>query len=308
MSRVQDIPADLTATWIASPSLSQRTAALYELTKPRVNFLVVVTTAVGAWMAAGFMGLLESPLLFMNLLIGTALTAAGASVFNQYLERDADAKMPRTRNRPLPEGVLTPGVAFAFGLGLAVVGTAWLAFLVNPLTAVLGAMTLLTYVLLYTPLKRRTWWCTLVGAVPGAIPPMMGFSGMTGQLGWGALTLFALLFVWQMPHFYALALLYRDDYARGGFQMLPSRPDGLARTARQIVGFCVLLLLVSLAPTLVGLAGPIYAAGAVALGTWFLWTGIKCARTLSRPDARRLFIVSILYLPLVLGLLMLDRS
>lgn len=307
MSRVQDIPADLTATWITSPSLPQRLVAFYELTKPRMNFLVVVTTAVGAWMAAGFGGLVGAPLLFLNLIVGTALTAAGASVFNQYLERNADAKMPRTRNRPLPAGLLTPPIALAYGTALSVIGTAWLAFLVNPLTALLGAITLLTYVLLYTPLKRRTWWCTLVGAVPGAIPPTMGFSGMTGQLGWGAATLFALLFVWQMPHFYGLALLYQDDYARGGFRMLPSETGGLARTARQIVGFCVLLLIVSLTPTIVGLAGPIYAAGAVALGTWFLWAGVQCARTLSRPDARRLFIVSILYLPLVLGLLMLDR-
>lgn len=307
MSQVHDIPADLTGHWIASPTLSQRLIALYELTKPRMNFLVVLTTAVGAYMAAGAAGLLEAPWLFLNLLGGTAVTAAGASVLNQYLERDADARMPRTRNRPLPAGLLTPGVALPMGLSLGVTGTLWLTLLVNPLTAALGAFTLLSYVLVYTPLKRRTWWCTLVGAVPGAIPPTMGFSGMTGQVGWGAAALFALLFVWQMPHFYGLALLYRDDYARGGFRMLPSQRNGLNRTARQIVAFCLLLLPISLMPSFVGLTGSVYAVGALFLGLWFLWAGTRCARTLSRPDARRLFIVSILYLPLVLGLLMLDR-
>ena len=291
-----------------SPSLVDRLAATYELTKPRMNFLVVVTTAVGCHLAAGVAGLLERPSLLLHALLGTALTAAGASVLNMYAERGVDRLMPRTHNRPLPAGQLPAGFALAFGIGLGLVGTLWLALFVNVLTAILGAVTLLSYVLVYTPLKRRTPLCTLVGAVPGAIPPMMGFAAFDNALTPAAWSLFAVLFVWQMPHFFGLAMLYRDDYARGGFAMLPTQTNGMTRTARQIVGFCVLLIPIALLPTLAGVSGLFYAAASVPLGLWFLWAGVRCARSLSKADAKRLFVVSILYLPLLLAAMMLDAK
>ena len=304
-----DIPttAPLSATPVA-PSLRERLVGAYELTKPRMNFLILVTTAVGFYLAAGPGGLWQRAWLFAATLVGTALTAAGASVLNQFVERDADALMPRTRRRPLPAGLLSPAFALASGVALGLVGTAWLALLVNPLTAALGAFTLLSYVLVYTPMKRRTPWCTLVGAVPGAIPPMMGFTAVEGTISPGAWALFAILFVWQMPHFYGLAILYKDDYARGGYAMLPSRPNGTLRTARQSVGFLALLLPASLLPTLAGVAGYWYAAAAVLLWGWFFAAGVQCWRSLGKADARKLFFASILYLPLLLGVMMLDRQ
>ena len=299
-----DIPTRLLDA--ASPSLGRRLSAVYELTKPRMNFLVVVTTAVGFALAAGTAGLAERPLLLLHALLGTALTAAGASVLNMYVERHADRLMPRTRNRPLPARQLSPTFALPFGVGLGVAGALWLAAFVNPLTAGLGLFTLLSYVLVYTPLKRVTPLCTLVGAVPGAIPPMMGFTAFTGELSAGAWALFAVLFVWQMPHFFGLAMMYRDDYRRGGFAMLPTQKDGMRRTARQIVGFCLLMLPVGLLPFFAGVSGVVYAAASLVLGAWYLWAGLRCARSLARPDARRLFLVSILYLPLLLAAMMLN--
>ena len=290
----------------ASPSFAQRLSAAYELTKPRMNFLVVITTAVGFALAAGTAGLLGRPLLLLQVLFGTALTAAGASVLNMYVEREADKLMPRTRNRPLPARQLSAGFALASGVGLGLAGTLWLAAFVNPLTAGLGLFTLLSYVLVYTPLKRVTPLCTLVGAVPGAIPPMMGFTAFTGELSAGAWALFAVLFVWQMPHFFGLAMMYRDDYRRGGFAMLPTQTDGMRRTARQIVGFCLLMLPVGLLPFFAGVSGIFYAVASLVLGAWYLSAGLRCARTLARPDARRLFLVSILYLPLLLAAMMLN--
>ena len=301
MTTSTDIPAAATA-----PDLAARLTAVYELTKPRMNLLVVVTTAVGCYLAAGVSGFVADPALLLYTLLGTALTAAGASVLNMYVERDLDRHMPRTRNRPLPTAQLSPAFALLFGVCLGLAGTLGLALLVNVLTASLGLFTLLSYVLLYTPLKTRTPLCTLVGAVPGAIPPMMGFTAFTNALTPGAWGLFAVLFVWQMPHFYGLAILYRDDYRRGGFAMLPTQPDGMNRTARQIVGFCILMLPVALLPTFAGVSGWLYAAVSLPLGAWFLYAGVRAARSQSKPDARRLFLVSILYLPLLLAAMMLN--
>src|SRR5215207_1337851 len=217
-----------------------RLADFYELTKPRMNFLVVVTTMVGFYMAMGRH--FADWALLAHTLVGTAMAAAGASVLNQYVERGYDALMHRTANRPLPAGRVSPLEALLLGVLLSCGGTLYLAALVNPLTAALGAFTIASYVFLYTPLKRWTTLCTVVGAVPGAIPPMMGWTAATDSLSPEAWALFGILFFWQMPHFLAIAILYRDDYARGGFKMLPVVDDDLFVTGRQTVLYAAALI------------------------------------------------------------------
>ena len=276
----------------------------YELTKPRMNFLVVVTTMVGYYMAA------HGPADWLRVvytLIGTALTAAGSSVFNQYIERDLDLRMTRTANRPLPGGRVKPVDALLYGIVVSVLGVAILALFVNTLTAALGALTLLLYVLVYTPAKRYTSLCTIIGAVPGAIPPLMGFTAVQGAISPKALSLFAILFFWQMPHFLAIAILYRDDYARGGFLMLPVVDEGLGMTGRQIILYSLTLIPVSLMPALLGMTGVIYFAAALLLGVAFFGFGIICARSKDRADARQLFLASIIYLPALLAAMMIDK-
>lgn len=276
----------------------------YELTKPRMNALVVVTTAVGYYMAAS--GWSDWARL-IHTIVGTALTAAGASVLNQYVERDLDAKMPRTAVRPLPAGRVSPVEALGLGVMLSAVGVLYLVTLVNPLAAMLAVLTLGTYVFLYTPLKTRTSLCTVAGAVPGAIPPMIGFAAVHGVLTPGAWALFGILFIWQLPHFLAIAILYRDDYARGGMKMLPVIDPGGAITGRQIVLWSLALIPVSLVPSVVGLAGVAYFAAAALLGIAFLAFAVRCALTGSRADARRLFLASIIYLPVLLGMMMASK-
>jgi protoheme IX farnesyltransferase len=282
-----------------------RLVDFYELTKPRMNFLVVVTTMVGFYMAMrpGF----ADWALLAHTLMGTALAAAGASVLNQYVERDHDGLMRRTANRPLPAGRVSPVEAMLLGVALSVGGTLYLAALVNVLTAALGALTIATYVLLYTPMKRWTTLCTVVGAVPGAIPPMMGWTAATDALSPQAWALFGILFFWQMPHFLAIAVLYRDDYARGGFRMLPVVDEDLLVTGRQTVLYGAALVPVSLLPVMLRMAGPLYLLAAVVLGLTFLGFGIHCALGKRRADARRLFLVSIIYLPALLAVMMLDK-
>ena len=276
----------------------------YELTKPRMNFLVVLTTMVGFYMASA--GAMDWGLLVLTLL-GTALTASGASVLNQFIERKYDALMPRTRNRPLPAARVTPRDALAWGVILSVAGVAILTIGVNVLTALLGAFTLLSYVFIYTPLKRVTSLNTVIGAVPGAIPPMMGFTATLDAISPGAIAVFAILFFWQMPHFLAIAILYRRDYALGGFKMLPVVDEDLSVTSRQILLYSIALIPVTLMPTYVGLAGSAYFAVALMLGLAFLSFGVSCGTTKTRIDARKLFIASIIYLPVLLGVMMLDR-
>jgi protoheme IX farnesyltransferase len=277
---------------------------LYELTKPRMNFLVVITTMVGYYMAVSSRADWAK---LIYTLVGTAMTAAGSSVFNQYMERGYDALMRRTSDRPLPSGRIKPAHAMLLGLALSICGVMLLAAFVNVLTAALGAGTLLLYVALYTPAKRYTSLCTIVGAVPGAIPPMMGITAVRGSITIEAIALFAILFVWQMPHFLAIAILYRDDYARGGFRMLPVVDDSMEMTGRQIVLYSICLIPVSLMPTLVGMDGIRYGLAALALGIGFLAFGFRCARTRQRSDARKLFLVSIIYLPLLFVALMIDK-
>jgi heme o synthase len=281
-----------------------RLVDLYELTKPRMNFLVVVTTMVGYYMAA--QGLADWAKLVYTL-IGTAMTAAGSSVLNQFIERGFDGQMRRTANRPLPAGRIRPIEALAFGIGLSIGGVGMLALFVNGLTAMLGALTLALYVFIYTPAKRRTTLCTIIGAIPGAIPAMMGFTAVQGSITPQAMTLFAILFIWQMPHFLAIAILYRDDYARGGFLMLPVVDQDLSMTGRQIVLYSLCLIPVSLMPALLGMAGTVYFIAALLLGIAFCGFGLICARSKLRSDARQLFIASIIYLPALLAAMMIDK-
>jgi protoheme IX farnesyltransferase len=285
---------------LSSPS---RVRDFYELTKPRMNFLVVCTTAVGYAMAPhhGHWATL------LHTILGTALTAASASVLNQLVEREYDALMPRTRNRPLPGGRVTPAEALAWGAVLGVAGVAYLLLMVNLLTAVLGAFTLASYVWVYTPMKRVTSLNTVIGAVPGAIPPMMGWAAATGALGPEALALFGIMFLWQMPHFLAIAILYQRDYAAGGFKMLPVIDPKLRLTSRMIVLYGVALIPVSLMPVGVGMAGSVYLAGAVLMGLAFLSYCVSCAVSKERLDARKLFFASIIYLPLLFAVMMIDK-
>lgn len=275
-----------------------------ELTKPSVTWLILMSTSVGFYLGAA--GGLDLALLF-HALLGTALAAGGTAALNQWMERDADAKMLRTRQRPLPAGRLAPAPAFWFGLALAVAGVAHLAAMVNLLTASLAAFTCSSYLLCYTPLKSRTPHATLVGAFPGAMPILMGWTAATGRLTLEGGLLYALLFFWQFPHFLAIGTLYREDYARAGTRMLPVvQPQGPA-VGRQIVGCTLALLLVSAAPAFLGFLGKIYLIGALALGVAFVYAGLQLVASHTKRHARRLLLASVVYLPLVYGLMILAR-
>lgn len=275
-------------------------AAYWELTKPGITRLVVLTAAAGFLLAARRA---IDPALLAHALLGTALVAAGTNALNQWWERDADARMQRTRRRPLPTGRLRPEDAFAFATAIAVAGIVWLAAFVNTLTAALAAVSLVSYVFAYTPLKRRTPLALFLGAVPGALPILGGWTAAGGGLTAPGWVLFGILFLWQLPHFLALGWLYRDDYRDGGFAML-SRfdPDG-RRTGRQALFYAAALFVVSLAPARVGLAGTPYVVGAAALGVALLGWSAEMARQPTPTRARRLFLASVLYLPALLLLL-----
>jgi protoheme IX farnesyltransferase len=279
-------------------------ADLWELTKPGITCMVVVTAALGFLVGA------EGPLplpLFLHAMLGTGLVSAGASALNHLLERETDARMRRTSRRPLPAGRLDPDQVLLFGVTLAVAGLAVLAFLVELLAALLGATALAGYVFVYTPLKRRSSLATVVGAVPGAIPPMMGWAAVRGELDPGSWVLFGILFLWQLPHFLAIAWLCRDDYARAGLPMLTVFDRDGTRTARQAVLYCAALLPVSLLPSALGLAGAVYFLGTLILGLAFLGFCLAFARWLSAASARRLLVASVLYLPALLAIMMIDR-
>ncbi|MCP3960315.1 MAG: protoheme IX farnesyltransferase [bacterium] len=267
--------------------------------------MVVLTTAAGY--------LLTAPrpidwLLLCHAMLGTALVASGASALNQVIERHTDARMRRTANRPIPAGRLDVERAFAFGLMISLVGVVYLTFLVNPLTAVIGALTLASYVLIYTPLKRRSSLSTIVGAVPGAAPPVMGVTAATGELGVMAWILFGILFLWQMPHFLAIAWMYRADYERGGFPLLTLGHLPGQRTARQMVLYAAALIPVSVLPSVLGYAGALYFVGALVLGLLFLGFCFAFGKTQDARAARRLLLVSVIYLPVVLLLMVADQA
>jgi protoheme IX farnesyltransferase len=271
-----------------------------ELTKPRITFLVLITTLVGF-----YMGSRDSlnVVLMLHTLFGTALVASGASALNQYFERDLDARMMRTRNRPLPDGRLLPVDALIFSSLISGAGVAYLMFFVNPLTGALGTATLAGYILVYTPLKTRTTLCTIIGAFPGAAPPVMGWTAARGEIDAVALSLFAILFLWQMPHFFAIAWIFTEDYARAGFSIHPSGE----RTGRQIILYCCALIPISVLPTFFGLTGMVYLLGSILLGFIYLGYGFAVALFRSNTHAHRLLRCSVLYLPALLVLMMIDK-
>jgi protoheme IX farnesyltransferase len=278
---------------------------LLALTKPRVVVMVLVTTVVGYYV--GLAGPPEYGRL-VALLAGTLLAAGGTLALNQYWERDVDALMARTRARPLPDGRLAPLEALLFGAALTAAGLAVLALGVGWLAAAVTAATFLLYVFAYTPLKLRSPLCTLVGAVPGALPPVTGWAAAREDLGVGAWVLFGILFLWQLPHTLAIARLYQEDYARAGVRLLPVIDAQGRATERQIVSGCLALLAVSLLPTLIGLAGGVYFAGALALGAAFVALGAQQALAPSVARARRVLLASLLYLPALLALLAFDKA
>lgn len=282
-----------------------RAADFLELTKPRITLLVVVTALVGFYMAAGASAAIIT---LVHALLGTALVAGGASAFNMYLERNLDALMGRTSSRPLPAGRLQSGEALLFAVFLSAAGMIYLYALVNSLTSLLAALTFISYLFLYTPLKTKTWLSTLIGAVPGALPVAMGWAAATGALAPGAWGLFAIVLFWQLPHFYAIGWIYREDYARAGFPLLPVIDMSGERTGRQALIYLGGLVAASALPALAGISGWLYLAGALVLDAYFFVAGVRFARERSRPAARRLFFASIVYLPLLLLLLVLDKS
>lgn len=294
---------DIDTSTLVAPATS-KLSAYVELTKPRVNFLVVVTAAAGFYMGSG--GRIDF-LLLLHTLLGTALVAGGSAALNQYLERDLDGRMRRTWGRPLPSGRLTPVEAFLFGSGLLSLGSIYLLLLVNGMTAVLGLATAFLYLSVYTPLKTRTSYCTAIGSIPGALPPLMGWAGATGTLDLRALGLFLILLLWQFPHFLAISWAYRRDYQKGGFSMLSGAdPDG-RRTAVRIMLYSLILFGASLLPVTSGLAGSIYLAGALALGFGLLFLGFQAAWVRSISAARKLSLGTIVYLPVLLILMVLDK-
>ena len=288
----------------ANAAGKSRAAVFSDLVKARLTTLVLLTTAVGFYI--GWRGAMDFVLL-LNTLVATGLVAAGASALNQLLEREYDAKMRRTQDRPLPSGRLQPTTVMLFGGVSSVAGLVYLALAVNLLTSVLGAVTLVSYLFIYTPLKRVTWLNTAIGAIPGALPPLMGWTAARGELGGEGWALFAILAFWQMPHFFAIAWMYRDDYAKAGFVMLPNVDADGRRTGQQTVSHTIALLIASLCPFVFKMAGTAYLGGAIILGVGFLFCAIQFSRQLTLARARQLFLASIIYLPLLLALMVCDK-
>lgn len=284
--------------------LRERLSAYLELTKPRITFLIVLTAAAG--FCLGTVGSINY-LLLVHGMIGIALLSSGIATLNQYMERDLDGLMRRTAMRPLPSGKLSSIEACTLGLALTIGAEIYLALMVNTLTAALGLTVIIGYLLVYTPLKTRTTLSTVFGAFPGAMPPLMGWTAARGSLGMEAWVLFAILFLWQFPHFLAIAWMYREDYGRAGIVMLPVvEPEGRV-TAQQIVIYTLLLLPISLLPVALGLSGTVYFYGAIILGVLFLYSSIQAAISKSRQQARRLLLASVIYLPLLFALMVLNR-
>jgi heme o synthase len=275
------------------------------LTKPRITWLILMSTGVGYFFGAkaGWHWLT-----LLHTIIGTGLMASGTAALNQWYEREADGKMRRTKARPLPAGRLDESKALLFALLVSAAGFFELQLAVNELAALLGAVTLGSYLFLYTPLKQRSPHSTTIGAIPGAMPPLIGYAAAAGKLTWEAWVLFAILFLWQFPHFYAIAWMYREDYERAGIRMLPVvEPDGES-TARRIVLYSLVLIPISLIPKYLAMAGDVYLFGALALGLLFLYAGVRITFDRTRQEARRVLLASVVYLPVLYGLLVFDRT
>ena len=282
-----------------------RIRVYFELTKPRILVMVLVTTTLGFLLGSAGHG---SFVLLLLTLLGVGAATGGAAVLNNYLERDFDAKMVRTRTRALPAGLIEPPRALSFGVGLVLSGVLLLAATVNLLSGFLVLLAAFLYVMVYTPLKRITWWNTTFGAIPGAIPPMAGWAAATGHVGSGAWALFAILFAWQHPHFFAIAWMFRDDYRAAGFKMLPVIEPSGQNTVRLALGFSLVLLGVSLLPTFIGMAGWTYFSGTLLIGLLMLLGALGFARDRTVGNARRLLKSSILYLPLLLLFIVVDAG
>jgi len=285
-------------------TMVSRASAYIALTKPDVSFLVLMTTAAGYYMGA------RGPVSWLHMshvFIGTLMIAGGTAALNHYLERESDRYMRRTASRPLPSGVLRPGRALAFGVTLAIAGAVDLYFAAGALASGLGVLTCLSYLLAYTPLKKRTVWATFVGAFPGAIPPMIGWVAATGSLDRGAWLLFGILFLWQFPHFYAISWMYREDYARAGIMMLPVVDREGTRTFRQIILYAAALVGVSLLPAVLGLAGIVYFFGALVVCTALLQVCLWAASNKTNVRAKWLMHATVLHIPLLLGLMAYDK-
>ncbi len=286
--------------------ISRRVQDYVELGKLRVVSMVLITTGVGFYL--GSRGGAVDYLRLLPTLVGTGLAAIGSLALNQVMERDVDAKMRRTRTRPIPDGRIQPAEALIFGVGTIGIGLLYLALAVNLLSSLVTAATALSYLLLYTPLKRRTHLSTVIGAVPGALPPVTGWVAATNQLSVEAAVLFAILFLWQLPHALAIARLYRDDYARAGIRLLPVVEPDCKSTGRQVVANCLALLPVGMMPTIVGLAGPSYFVIGLVLGVAYLGYGIAFGLSRNVASARQLLYASLVYLPTLLIAMALDKT
>ncbi len=277
-------------------TISEKVGAYLELTKPRITFMVVLSALAGFCMASkGSINWIQ----FLHFALGVSLLSSGTSTLNQFIERESDKLMRRTMSRPLPAGKLSATAALMFGLLTALLGEAYLALVVNPLTAWLGLAALVSYVLMYTPLKQRTTLCTAIGAFPGALPPLLGWAAASNELALGGAIMFAILFLWQFPHFHAIAMMYAEDYARANIKMLPVVEPDLKSTSLQIVGYAALLMPISFLPFFLGMSGWVYLIAAILLGTWFLYISINTAYTKTKVDARTLLKTSVIYLPLL---------
>ena len=296
----------LTGKSVETRSASKSSIAAYlELTKPRILILILLTSIAGFCLAS--QGSINGRLL-LHMSVGVGFLAAGIAALNQFFERDIDRVMRRTERRPLPSGRITPAKAGIFGALTSILGIAYLALLINPLSGIMAVLTLGSYIFLYTPLKRKTPLSTVIGAFPGAVPPLMGWVAVRGEIGLEAGVLFFIMFLWQFPHFLAIAWMYREDYARAGICMLPIiESDGRA-TGRQIVLYALALLPVSLLPTLVGLAGNVYFFGALVLSLGYLYFSVRAAMGRSRLEAKYLLQASIFYLPLLFVLMLLNKT
>jgi protoheme IX farnesyltransferase len=275
------------------------------LTKPRITWLILMSTAMGFYFGAqeGW-----TWMLLLHTLVGTGLIASGTAALNQWWEREADAKLVRTKKRPLPEHRMSPQKALGFAIALSVAGTLELWLGVNLLTALLGVFTLCSYLFVYTPLKQRTPHSTTIGAIPGAMPPLIGFAASHGAITAEGIALFAILFLWQFPHFYAIAWMYRDDYSKAGIKMLPVIDQSGEQTVRQILYYSLALIPISLVPRYLGMSGNLYLLGALFLGALYFYSAVLIARHRTRLEARRVLLASIVYLPVLYGLMLMDHT
>ncbi len=297
---------DTIAAEIGRPGINVRdkVAAYVELTKPRIAVLLVLTSAAGFYL--GTAGAIDVPL-FVNSILAITLLALGVATLNQYWERHIDPLMERTATRPLPTKRVSEREALVFGIILCAAAEAYLFFFVNALTAVLGLVVIAGYVLVYTPLKTRTSASTAIGAIPGALPPLMGWTAAANEISLAAWALFAMQFLWQFPHFFAIAWMYRDEYKKAGILMLPVLDPEGRLTFRQVVLFAIMLFPVSLAPFFLGLSGEKFLIGATLLGLWFLWASVKAARSRSIAGSKKLLVMTVIYLPLLFILMVADK-